>query len=59
MPEPEDAITWQEAARILDRSLSTVARLVAAVELPKVRAGSTASSAAVRWSGSLWPAGMV
>jgi hypothetical protein len=35
MPEPGDAVTWQEAAHILDRSLSTVARLVAAGELTK------------------------
>jgi hypothetical protein len=35
MPEPGDAITWQEAAHILDRSLSTAGRLVAAGELPK------------------------
>ena len=35
MPEPGDAVTWQEAARILDRSMSTVARLVAAGELSK------------------------
>ena len=35
MPEPGDAVTWQEAARILDRSLSTVARLVAGGELTK------------------------
>jgi excisionase family DNA binding protein len=35
MPEPGDAVTWQEAARILDRSMTTVARLVAAGELPK------------------------
>ena len=35
MPEPGDAVTWQKAARILDRSMTTVARLVAAGELPK------------------------
>ena len=35
MPEPGDAITWQEAARILDRSMTTLARLVAAGELSK------------------------
>ena len=35
MPEPGDAVTWQEAARILDRSMTTVARLVAAGELVK------------------------
>jgi len=35
MPEPGDAITWREAARILNRSITTIARLVAAGELSK------------------------
>jgi hypothetical protein len=35
MPEPGDAITWREAGQILGRSLSAVARLVAAGELSK------------------------
>jgi hypothetical protein len=35
MPEPGDAITWREAGRILDRSISTLARLVASGELTR------------------------
>ena len=35
MPEPGNAVTWQEAARVLGRSMTTVARLVAAGELAK------------------------
>ena len=58
VPEPGDAVTSRKAARILDRSMTTVARN-GRCGLRKGQHCSTASSATATRSGSRHPAGRV